>query len=285
VNRSFELGGPDICVYFLYHLLNAYMTQSAITLGKTIFPVEHVQDIVEQLDVVVLPCVNPDGRVYVERSQNWWRKNRNQGAGDGAIGVDINRNFDFLWGSGIGSTDDPSADTYRGTAAFSEPETRNVKWLLETMGANVYVDLHGPSQALVYPWGYAPDQSVNPEMSFLNPAWDGKRTPPYQAYINAGDAVIYEALGQKMVDATNQVRGSSYAAGQSYEALYPTTATSDDYAYSRNLVDSSKQKTYAYTFEYGGGTWFPEYSEMQQVAAEVNAGMIALCDALVTRVL
>lgn len=50
--------------------------------------------------------------------------------GDGLVNedpiglVDINRNYATFWGTGSGSSSDPLAQTYRGTAAFSEPETQ-----------------------------------------------------------------------------------------------------------------------------------------------------------------
>src|SRR5258706_2640956 len=113
----------------------------------------------DNLDIFVLPCVNPDDRAYVQTNQEWWRKNRNPQAGMRATGVDINRNFDFLWSSGIGSSFIPEDDTYKGAKAFSEPETRNVQWLLNGSGADFFFDIHGPSGRLLYAWGDAPDQS------------------------------------------------------------------------------------------------------------------------------
>ena len=40
-------------------------------------------------------------------------------------GVDLNRNFDKEYGSY--SSDDPCQEDYRGTEAFSEPETRALR--------------------------------------------------------------------------------------------------------------------------------------------------------------
>ena len=50
--------------------------------------------------------------------------------GDGLVNedpiglVDLNRNYATFWASGSGSSSDPLAQTYHGTAAFSEPETQ-----------------------------------------------------------------------------------------------------------------------------------------------------------------
>jgi len=276
-----ELGGPDSSIYFLYRLISAYRTRAPIILGQKTFNEEHVQDIMEHLDIFLIPCVNPDGRAYVETSRNWWRKNYNPNTGANCIGVDINRNFDFLWSSGIGSSPDPGDDTYRGSAALSEPETRNVQWLLDFAKPDFFMDIHGPSGALLYAWGDAENQSANPAMNFLNPNWDGKRSDPYQEYLATADVMLLQQLGAKVIDATNAAGEGGYRLQQSYEGLYPTTATSDDYAYSRHLTDVAKHKTYAYTFEYGRGDFFPPYVEMLQIINEVNAGMLELCDAAV----
>ncbi len=275
-----ELGSTDIAAYFVSNLVNAYLTNSPIVLGDYGLPAEHVQDILEHLQIVIVPCVNPDGRTYVETTQNWWRKNRNPNVGSGQTGVDVNRNFDFLWSSGMGSSTDPSDDEYRGPAPFSEPETRNVQWLISATGARVYIDIHGPSGLLVYPWGDAPDQSTDPSMSFQNSAWDGKRADQYKEYIDPRELFLLQSLGGALVSAANAVRGGAYGAEQSFDGLYPTTATSDDFAYSRHLLDSSQPATYAYTYEFAGGNFIPDYAEMQNLAAEANAGMLALCDTL-----
>ncbi|MEC2746490.1 carboxypeptidase, partial [Bacillus cereus] len=58
--------------------------------------------------------------------------------------------------------------------------------------------------------------------------------------------------------------------------LYPTSATSDDYAYSRHIVDSSKNKIYAFTIEFGQ-EFVPPYEEMRLIIKEVNAAMTEFC--------
>ena len=44
-------------------------------------------------------------------------------------GVDPNRNYGQFWG-GPGSDTNPATQTYRGPAPFSEPESRNIQWLV-----------------------------------------------------------------------------------------------------------------------------------------------------------
>jgi len=267
-------------MYFICRLMNAYLTRSSLALGNKSFSADRIQSILSNLDIFVLPCANPDGRVYVQTRQEWWRKNRNPNVGMNAIGVDINRNYDFLWSSGVGSSFIPTDDTYKGARAFSEPETRNIQWLLDSSGAGYFMDIHGPSGLLAYNWGDATDQSQDPNMSFLNSAWDGRRVPPYQEYMNSDDSTSVRQLADRIISAVNLVGNGGYYAQQSFTGLYPTTATSDDYAFSRHLVNPNQHKTYSYTFEYGGSDFFPPYDTMRGIIDEVNVGMLELCDAL-----
>src|SRR5881394_2212776 len=135
-----EWGGPDILVYFAMRLARAYRDRTSIRLGSKLFTAAQIRDIVENLDVVLFPQVNPDGRHFSMERHPMWRKNRRpapRGRGRNCIGVDLNRNFPFLWDFDIrfapdtvDSTRKPSDyETFIGPSAASEPETRNVIWL------------------------------------------------------------------------------------------------------------------------------------------------------------
>ena len=56
-------------------------------------------------------------------------------------GVDPNRNFGYHWG-GYGASDDPCKETYRGSHAFSEPETLAMKNFLLSEKADFKVVLN-----------------------------------------------------------------------------------------------------------------------------------------------
>ena len=276
-----ELGGPDAAIYFLYRLINAWRNNTAIALGRYTLSAASVQRLLNNLDLYVVPCVNPDGRVYVFDSLERWRKNRNPNVGMDEVGVDINRNYDFLWSSGVGSSLFPQDDTYRGAAAFSEPETRNVEWLIDQTAADYFLDIHGPSGTFVYNWGDAGDQSTDPGMNFNNPAWDGRRVAPYGEYLSASDLAFMKQLGNRLVSAANLVDNGSYDSQQSFDDLYPTTATSDDYSFSRHFTNPAAGKTYGCTFEYGGGEFYSAYEDMLVTISETNACMLEFASAAV----
>jgi hypothetical protein len=121
--------------------------------------------------VFVVPVVNPDGFIVsrafgatpadnssnatlalsVTDSAAYKRKNcRSPIPGADAIpcvarhplvGVDLNRNYGAFWG-GVGSSDNPAVQNYRGTAPFSEPETEAIHELSSRLQPTVVVTNH-----------------------------------------------------------------------------------------------------------------------------------------------
>lgn len=89
-----EWGGADACVAFLLNILNTYQNKINLEYGQKTFYKEDVEKMLNNLDIIVFPDVNPDGKEYSQTVDIWWRKNRNPNGP-----VDINRNFDFLWSS------------------------------------------------------------------------------------------------------------------------------------------------------------------------------------------
>jgi hypothetical protein len=88
-------------------------------------------------------------------------------------GVSIVTSLPTPWGAP--STPGTTKPTL-GTRAGSEPETRNVIWLLDRFpNIRYFVDLHSYGETILHSWGSDQNQSDDPRMSFRNPAYDGKR--------------------------------------------------------------------------------------------------------------
>lgn len=284
-----ELINPDLLVSLALRLCEAYTSGSALVFGGKTFQASTVKLIVEGLDVWMIPLVNPDGRRYVERAGGdpWWRKNRSPNAGQPCMGVDLNRNCDFLWSSGIGTSTDSCSHVFRGSAAFSEPETRNVRHVLDAYpNIGSMIDVHSYSELILFPWGDDDNQTADPSMTFTNAGYDGLRGTPgdsvYREYVDAGDLDWYVRTGASMRDAIAAVRGHTYTVKQSV-LLYPTTGTTKDYAYSRHIVDTGRRKVFAYTLE-TGREFQPAYSEALQVIDEGSAGLLQFCLAAICAV-
>ena len=126
-----EPGEPAVLFMALTHAEHLTVEMALATIR--LFAEQYGRDpaftnLVEQRELYILPNVNPDGGEFdlATGYYQYWRKNRQPHA-DGAIGVDLNRNYGYRWGCCGGSSPIPSADTYRGPAPFSEPETQTVR--------------------------------------------------------------------------------------------------------------------------------------------------------------
>lgn len=284
-----ELINPDLLIFFSLKLCQAYTKNTGLTFGGKSYSASIVKLIVDNLDLFILPLVNPDGRAWVQSPTGYamWRKNRRTNPGSSCLGVDLNRNFDFLWASGIGTSASACSDVYKGSGAMSEPEVQNIRTLLDTYpNIGYFVDIHSYSELILYPWGDDENQTTTPEMNFRNPAYDARRgrvpddpAHVYKEYIPEADRRWFVTTGERIRTAIAAVRGRSYTLQQSV-GLYPTSATSDDYAYARHFVDASKRKVRGMTIE--TATEFqPAYSEATQVMQEVAAGLMEYCIASV----
>ncbi|WP_109481842.1 M14 family metallopeptidase [Paraburkholderia sp. C35] len=293
-----EWGSPDILIHFVQLLANAYITHTPITIGSRTFAAADIKNVIESKDLFVFPQANPDGRHYSMTTESMWRKNRRPAPAGHTqpqcCGVDINRNYNFLWNfpqyfdpeSPITNSTDPcDYEVYIGPAAESEPETKNAVWMFDTYpNIRYFVDLHSYSEDILYSWGDDEDQSSDPAMNFQNPAYDGKRgmahDKAYREYITTPDKTTAVHLANTMRDAIKASRGRVYKTEQAM-SLYPTAGTSDDYAYSRHIVDAKKAKVFSYTIEWGSPDnptpFHPAYPEMKQIIDEVTAGLLAFC--------
>jgi carboxypeptidase T len=113
-----------------------------------------IRRLVDQSEIWIVPLVNPDGLEYTLHFYRYWRKNRRLNP-DGSYGVDINRNYGYMWGyDNLGSNPEPGSDIYRGAAPFSEPETQAVRNLFLEKNFRAMISYHSYSQVLLYPWGY-----------------------------------------------------------------------------------------------------------------------------------
>jgi len=291
-----EWGGPDILVYFGMRLLRAYRDRKGIQLGGKRFSAAQIRRIVETVDVVLLPQVNPDGRAFSMKGHPMWRKNRRpapRGRGPKSVGVDVNCNYPFLWRfdrhfapeTVLSSRKPGDYESYIGPRAASEPETRNVIWLVERLrNLRYFIDLHAYGETILHSWGSDANQSDDPSMSFANRAYDGKRgriaDQVYREYIPAADEKAAVRMARRMSGAIAKVRGRDYRVKQAV-GLYPTAGASDDFVYSRSLADPKRPRTLCYTFEFGRShastPFHPPYQEMRKVMREIAAGLLELC--------
>jgi hypothetical protein len=235
-------GRPTFFIMGLHHARewpSAEVTMdAAIWLASSYGVDAELTALLDQVRVLVVPVVNADGfnhsrefeltlatyPQYLAGNDEYWRKNRRGVAAEGAMGgnptaygVDPNRNYGYWWGepgsdyTSTGSSSVPTDQTYHGTAAFSEPETQNIRdWVL-SRHVTMLITNHTYSRLVLWPWG-------------------NTHTP-------APDAPALRDLGRAMA----AING--YWPMQSIN-LYPTNGTTDDWSY-------AVTGAYSYTFEMG----------------------------------
>ncbi|MDA1007851.1 MAG: M14 family zinc carboxypeptidase [Planctomycetota bacterium] len=116
-----------------------------------------VTSILSSFDVFVIPVVNGDGYEHSWTTNRLWRKNRRDN-GDGTFGVDLNRNWGFMWG-GPGSSGATNSETYRGVSPWSEPETQAMRdFILLHPEIVAAIDFHSYSQLILWPYGWTASQ-------------------------------------------------------------------------------------------------------------------------------
>ena len=294
-----EWGGPDIVVNLATDLLEAWSSASGLVYGGTSFSAADIERILKRVELILFPDINPDGRHYSQTVYAMWRKNRNPASSGGIasrIGVDDNRNYDFLWdypkyfsptavSNGTLASNDPASDLFHGTGAFSEAETQNVRWLFDQFpNISRFIDIHSYGGNILHPWGNDGNQSTNPAMNSQNPGWDGQRGldgDAYVEYIQAGDLSALQAAGSSMKAAIAGVRGQSYNVAQSFfmpgwPTTYPTSGASDDWAFSRHYSPASRPRVLGYVLEFNKdwGQFFPTWTEMEKIILDVDAGLV-----------
>lgn len=279
---------PDALVSFAADLLEAYTTGTGLGYGGASHPAGDVRRLLETINLFVFPCVNPDGRAFSQTADASWRKNRRPApSGSNCVGVDINRNFDFLWDhtahfaadSGVSASADPCHyQVYRGPSAGSEPETRNVVWALDTFPRIRWlVDVHSAVPVVLHSWGSDDNQTSKPGDNFRNPALDAVRGRPGDGigeFIAVRDRAAVVELAGRLNAGVLAVRGVDYGVEQAM-TLYATSGASDDYAFSRHLVDPTATKVYAWTVECGS-SFQPPFSEAEEVIREVSSGLLRM---------
>lgn len=156
-----ELNSPHMVIGAMQRVLAAYATDPQL------------QAAVDSHEIYFVPMVNPDGVEHVWTVDEFWRKNRRDNGG--SFGVDLNRNFPFLWGQ-CGSSTNTTSGTYRGPSAASEPETQCMRNFIELLRPEIYLDYHSSGQEVLST--YAPCATVNANLaSFIDRYVDDLRTP------------------------------------------------------------------------------------------------------------
>jgi hypothetical protein len=156
-------GKPQVLFLATHHAREWVATEMAMRLIKYLTSSygsdARVTDLLDTVEVWIIPVANPDGYQFTFTTERLWRKNLRDNDGDGQItiadGVDLNRNFAARWGyDDEGSSSLWSAEDYRGTAPNSEPETQAVVDFVQSHDFKFILSYHTYGDWILYPWGW-----------------------------------------------------------------------------------------------------------------------------------
>lgn len=176
-----------------------------------------VVNYIQQMEIFVIPFVNPEGHLVVEGGDLDWRKNKSDNDTNGVFtfydGVDNNRNYDFGWD--IDEEPDaiePESLQYKGYAPFTETENIAMAAFGWQYRPIIAIDFHSPTygrpNVAYYPWywyssdgghGYGPDVNLMQSIcqsytSQILAIPDDSNTVTYiarSALVNKGDFKTY----------------------------------------------------------------------------------------------
>jgi hypothetical protein len=219
------IGGSSM-IFFMQYLCENYSADPKI------------RDLVDNREIFIIPCMNPDGWEYNRThggAGGGWRKNRRDNTGS-SWGVDLNRNWSVDWSNCsapiVGSpsscgSNDPFDDTYYGPSSFSEPETRAIRDFTYAHHLVAMIDQHA----------YGPYYSL----PFGRPSLSGN-------VMSSADAQFYTHIASAM-GTYNGMRS-----GNSPQALgYEVAGGVKDWMLKGNIGTGTKGKVMGLTGEGGAG--------------------------------
>ena len=219
----------EVLLHYLHYMTDNYGSDARVT------------TIVDGREQWFIPFINPDGVLYNESTNpnggGMWRKNRRNN-GDGSWGVDLNRNYGYQWGyDNTGSSPWSSDETYRGTAAFSEPATQAFREFVNLHPIAAMQSYHSYGGYMLYPYGYSDIQCEEP--------W-------HSGYVAA---------------TAQMSAGNGYATGTAWELLYNTNGDAVDWGHG---ATGEHPRIFSMTTEVGtssDGFW-PSESRIPTLVAE-----------------
>ncbi len=183
-----ELATPEMVLRMAELLIGQYGVDPEITAW------------VDTREIWLVPMVNPDGHALATRGDSQRKNTNDVSGGKRRVGVDLNRNYATAWGT-VGDSPHPESDTFRGTAPFSEPETKAMRDLMTAKKPVFLLTFHSYSNMVLWPWDHKDASPLDPRLPAIGKEF-GKLSgyvaqQGSELYLNGGDDVdwAFETLG------------------------------------------------------------------------------------------
>ncbi|RLC53011.1 MAG: hypothetical protein DRZ79_00200 [Candidatus Cloacimonadota bacterium] len=229
----------EVDMYILNYLVSNYGISDSVT------------NWIDNTQIWFIPLMNPDGhKLVTEGWHTMHRKNMRDNDGDGfpdystVDGVDLNRNFGYVWGSN-GASDNSSSSIYHGPNAWSEQEIVYVRDLIYTHKFYAGITYHSYGEDVLYPLGHLPGAC-------------------------SLDHEIMDDLATEMANSIPKIGGSGYYTPmQAVDFGYTCQGTMGDWGY-------AEQRIFAFTIELAT-TFIPPASQVEQICEDnLEAALIML---------
>jgi hypothetical protein len=211
--------------------------------------------LVDNLDIFIIPTVNPDGAHYSMYDYNWQRKNMTNYCEDTSYstpfdrnywGVDLNRNHSVgsVYDGYIGASTNCTSAVYAGPEELSEPEAKNIIWLAEKH-PNIKFAMNIHSYGGYFMW---PPGAYN----------ENRETLPRPT---AGEEAYFWQASELILDEIKKYRGTVILpsrTGPIPDVLYSAAGNSADALWYNYGI-------FAWDFEVGADIWDPESKKWKAV--------------------
>lgn len=184
--------------------------------GKFTDEMAEVKRMLQEVEVLIVPIVNPDGYVHT-RTSRFHRKNMRTNDGSACTGVDLNRNWGKDYNGGQSNSKSPCDDIFIGEGAFSEPEAASVRdAILGNKGVLAHIDYHAYGGMILGPWSFSGTE--------VAPA--AEKWKEFSSFLEKGMA---------------EIRGTEYRKGLGTEPILPYSASGvmSDWSYDQGMMSAT----------------------------------------------
>ncbi len=225
------------------HILNYLVSNYGV--------IDSVTAWIDSTQIWFIPLMNPDGhKLVTEGWHTYHRKNMRDNNANGipdhstADGVDLNRNFGYVWGDN-GASNDQNSNIYHGPNEWSEQEAVFARDLLYAHKFFAGITYHSYGQYVLYPLGH-----ISGACSY--------------------DHEIMDDLAVNMAITIPRISGGGYYTPmQAVDFGYTCQGTMGDWGY-------AEQRIFAFTIELAT-TFIPPESQVDQICEDnLQAALILL---------
>ncbi|HUP83502.1 MAG TPA: M14 family zinc carboxypeptidase [Candidatus Limnocylindria bacterium] len=200
-----------------------------------------VTDIVDKLEIWIIPMLNPDGAEYdISNPSNGFRnqrKNRQPVANGAQPGIDLNRNFGFGWACCGGSSGKPGSFYYRGREPWQGVETARLRDFVlgrivdGRQQIRAAIDWHAFNEEIMWPFAYTTTDLPRP--------------------MAADDLAAFKAVARGMADLNGYMP-------KQLSDLYVFDGGSSDWLYGDQRIFSLTIEVYPLDDSHVGGFYPPD---------------------------